>query len=370
MVDLIHHGFLVCKKLYSRMRIMGEVEGMDLKTLAVDIREGRLSPVYLFYGQEQYLIEDYIKRIEKKIFADGNLDFNFNEYDLKETSIQEVLVDGETFPFMADKRMVVAANAFFLTSSRVSGAMEHDVDSLQRYLENPPDYTVLIIVIPGEKPDERKKVTKTLRKQAVCVEFPPLREGELINWIQRQGAKNKVEIEHHAIPLLLSITGSDLRTLQQEIAKMALYVGEGGTITGRVVDLLASRQLEQNIFQLVEYTARRETDKALRMYYDLLLNKEEPIKILVLMARQFRILLQIKIMGEKGYSPQQIAQALGLKPFVMRKAYDQARFFSEKELIRILRRLAEEDHRIKSGKVDKNMALELFMMGLNEKKKP
>lgn len=337
---------------------------MDIKTFAIDLRAGKVAPVYFFYGLEQYLMEEYIKLIEKSVLSDDERDFNLNRYDLKETPIQQVIEDAETFPFMAERRMVRASNAFFLTSGRTTGTVEQDVESLLRYLENPPDYTVLVIDIAGDKPDDRKKVVKALKKHAVSVECAPLKEGELVGWIQKQAKRNHVEIESSAVTSLLSTTGSNLRNLKQEIEKMALYVGEGGTINLHVVSLLASRQIEQNIFQLVDFTARREKGSALRMYYDLLMNKEEPIKILVLLARQFRILLQIKVLSNQGYSPQQMAQTLGLRPFVMKKAYDQARFFTEKELSSILQRLAEEDYRIKTGKVDKNLALELFIMSL------
>lgn len=344
------------------------MRGMDLKTLSGEIRGGRFSSIYLFYGKEEYLMEEYIKGIEKKLLAEEDRDFNFNEYDLKETSIQEVLTNAETFPFMCEKRIVLARNAFFLTASRVTSNVEHNLDDFIRYIHNPPEYTVLIIVIPGEKPDERKKAVKELKKQGVCIEFQPLREGEIYSWIQREVKKNRVEIENEAVSALINLIGNDLRSLQKELSKMALYVGEGGMITSGVVNLLASRHVEQNIFQLVEYAARKDTEKALREYYDLLLNKEEPIKILVLLARQFRILLQIKIMGDRGYPPQQIAQSIGLKPFIFKKAYDQARFFTQKELIGILSDLAKEDYRIKSGQVDKNLAIELFIMSLNTRR--
>jgi len=341
---------------------------MDIKTLSGEIRAGQFSSIYLFYGQEEYLMEEYIKGIEKKLLSEQDRDFNYDEFDLKETSIQEVLTIAETFPFMCEKRLVLATNAFFLTSSRFSSAVEHDVDDLIRYIHNPSEYTVLILMIPGEKPDERKKVVKELKKQGKCIEFKPLQEGELYSWIQREGKKNKVQFENEAISLLVNLIGNDLRSLHQEIGKMALYAGEGGIITSGIVHMLTSRNIEQNIFQLVEYTARKEIEKALREYYDLLLNKEEPIKILILLARQFRILLQIKIMADRGYAPQQIAQTLGLKPFVFKKAFDQARFFTQKELIGILSDLAKEDYRIKSGQVDKNLAIEMFIMSLNTRR--
>ncbi|HBI04969.1 MAG TPA: DNA polymerase III subunit delta, partial [Paenibacillaceae bacterium] len=101
------------------------------------IRAGQFSSIYLFYGREEYLMENYIKGIENKLLAQEERDFNFNEYDLKETTIQEVIANAETFPFMCDKRIVLARNALFLTSSRVSSSVEHDLDAFIRYIHNP-----------------------------------------------------------------------------------------------------------------------------------------------------------------------------------------------------------------------------------------
>ncbi|WP_027417692.1 DNA polymerase III subunit delta [Aneurinibacillus terranovensis] len=339
---------------------------MDVRQLAREIKQGKVAPVYLFYGKEQYLMDEVITMIQQQVIDEASRDFNYSVYDLRETAVQAALQDAETFPFMGEKRLVRATQALFLTGGKVKESSEHNLDSLLNYLNNPPDYTTFILEVPEEKLDERKKTVKALLKNSVVVPFMPLKDDELVHWISRRAAKHNASVMPEAARMLITMTGGDLRRLNQEIEKMATYVGEGETITPEVVGLLGSRQLEQDVFRLVDQVARLQLENAMRIYYDLQMNKEEPLKILTLLARQFRILLQIKILQPKGYSPQQMASMLGVHPYVAKLAAEQSRLFSELALKRIIQKLAEEDYRIKTGQIDKTLALELIIMGMKE----
>ncbi|TGV00104.1 DNA polymerase III subunit delta, partial [Mesorhizobium sp. M00.F.Ca.ET.186.01.1.1] len=87
----------------------------------------------------------------------------------------------------------------------------------------------------------------------------------------------------------------------------------------------------------------------------------EPIKLIALLARQFRMLLHVKQLAPRGYSQQQMAGMIKMHPYAVKKAMEQARHFSEDSLKKLLHILAEEDFRMKSGQVDKRLALELFV---------
>ncbi|WP_052947515.1 DNA polymerase III subunit delta [Aneurinibacillus tyrosinisolvens] len=352
-----------------------EVNRMELREIAKNVKQGNIAPVYLLYGTEEYLMDEVAGLIEKTVIEEANRDFNYSVYDLRETPIQVVLQDAETFPFMGERRMVRATNALFLTGAKTTGAVEHDLDALLNYMENPPDYSVLLLEVDQEKLDERKKVVKSLKKAAVTTECAPLKEAALADWIQRRSRRLQVEIEPDALQLLISMVGSNLRQLDQELEKMALYTGKGERITLAVVETLVTRELEQDIFRLIDQIARLKIEEAVRIYYDLQqLNKSnssnkdngEPLKIFTLLARQFRILLQIKTLQPRGYSSQQMASMLGVHPYAAKLATEQAKGFSEQALKQILNRLAEEDYRIKTGQIDKELALELFIMGMKD----
>ncbi|WCK53503.1 DNA polymerase III subunit delta [Aneurinibacillus sp. Ricciae_BoGa-3] len=339
---------------------------MDVRQMTREIKQGQIAPVYVFYGREQYLMDECIRLIEEQVIEEASRDFNYSTFDLRETPIQIALQDAETFPFMGDKRLVRAHRALFLTGTKTRETVEHDLEALLAYVTNPPDYTVLILEVPEEKLDERKKVVKALKTNAALVAFEPLKDMALLEWVADRAKKYGVSIEAQAAQELVTMAGSDLRQLSQEIEKMGLYAGREGVITADIVNLLGSRQIEQDVFRLIDKVAHLKLEEAMRLFYDLQLNKEEPLKILSLLARQFRILLQVKTLQPKGYSPQQIAQTIGIHPYAAKLASQQAGAFSERSLRRILQRMAEEDYRIKTGQIDKTLSLELLIMGMKD----
>lgn len=353
---------------------------MEIRQIMRDIKQGKIAPVYVLYGTEQYMMDELVRLIEGKALDEASRDFNYSTYDLRETPIQLALQDAETFPLMGEKRVVRASHAVFLTGAKPpSGVPEHDLDVLTAYISNPPDYSVLILEVAQDKLDERKKVVKALKKDSIVVECAPLKEAALVEWVIRQAKRYNVVMEPAAAELLIMMSGTQLRQLDKEIEKMAVYAGEDGEITEQTVEALATRELEHDIFRLIDKIARLQIEDAVRMYYDLQrLNvgssetkgEGEPLKILMLLARHFRILLQVKALQPHGYSPQQMASMLGIHPYAAKLANEQARAFSEKALKGILHRLAEEDVRIKTGQIDKVFALELFILGLKDMMHP
>jgi DNA polymerase-3 subunit delta len=156
--------------------------------------------------------------------------------------------------------------------------------------------------------------------------------------------------------------------ISQELSKLSTYTGEGGTITADTVSSLVARTLEQNIFELIEKVVRKDRANAMQIFYDLLKANEEPIKILSLLINQFRLLLQAKELAALGYGQQQIAGNLKVHPFRVKLALGQAQLFQSSELTAIMNELAEADYVMKTGKMDKKLTIELFLLKLFNRK--
>jgi len=332
------------------------------------ISKKQIDPVYLLYGTEAFLINETKQLLIEHVLDDEEKDFNLSVYDLEETPIEAALEDAETFPFMGEKRLVILQNPVFLTSEKSKGKVEHNLGKLEEYLSQPAPYSIVIFSAPYEKLDERKKITKELKRKAAVIEAKKLSEHELVTWVKERATLSGVEIEKDAIELLLSLAGTNLFMLTSEIDKLALYAGESRSINKETVDRLTARSLEQNIFTLVDKVVHRNVEGALRIYYDLLKQNEEPIKILSVITGQIRLIYQVKELSRKGYGQQQIAGTLKIHPFRVKLAAGQAGSFSDEELMRIIKLLADADYQMKTGGMRKEMLIEMILFQINGRK--
>ncbi|ESU30596.1 DNA polymerase III subunit delta [Bacillus sp. 17376] len=332
------------------------------------ISKKQVDPVYLMFGTETFLINETKQLLVDNVLDDEEKDFNYSVYDLEETPIEAALEDAETFPFMGEKRLVILQNPVFLTSEKSKGKVEHNLAKLEEYLSQPAPYSIVVFSAPYEKLDERKKVTKELKQKATVIEAKKLSEQETKSWVKERAQANGAIIDNDAIELLLTLAGTNLFMLTSEIDKLALYAGENHPISREIVDRLTARSLEQNIFSLVDKVVHRNVESALRIYYDLLKQNEEPIKILAVITGQFRLIYQVKELARKGYGQQQIAGTLKIHPFRVKLAAGQAVAFADEELTRIIKLLADADYQMKTGGMKKEMLIEMILFQINGRK--
>ena len=203
-----------------------------------------------------------------------------------------------------------------------------------------------------------------MKKTAAVLEAKKLNEGELKAWIRERAALNGVQIDESAVEVILTLAGANLFILTNEIDKLALYANDTKRIDEQMAEKMVSRSLEQNIFSLVDKVVHRKIEEALRIYYDLLKQNEEPIKILSVITGQFRLIYQVKELARRGYGQQQIAGYLKIHPFRVKLAAGQAQLFADEELAAIISLLADADYQMKTGGMNKTMLIEMFLFRL------
>ncbi len=325
------------------------------------IKQREIAPIYLLYGTETFLINETKHLLLNTVLEEEEKDFNFTAYDLDETPIETALEDAETFPFLGEKKVIFLHNPKFLTAEKVKEKMDHNLSRLEVYLKEPAPYTVLVISAPYEKLDERKKITKELKRTAVTVEAKKLNEHDLKNWIKERARINGITFDPEALELLIALVGTNMFMITSEVDKLALYASGEKQINAEMVDRLVSRSLEQNIFTLIEKVVQRKPEDALRIYYDLLKQNEEPIKILALLAGQFRLIYQVKELSRRGYGQQQMAGFLKTHPFRVKLAAGHANQFSDEELTNLMSSLANADLQMKTGGMNKSLLIEMLL---------
>jgi DNA polymerase III subunit delta len=337
---------------------------VDLKAIVKEIDKGTPRPVYVCCGSEKFRMQEFLQFLLNKCIPPENREFAVSRYDLSETSLDDVLEDAGTTPFMADRKVVIASHAVFLTGGKETGKIEHRPEKLLEYMKSPADFSVLVLTVDADKLDERKKIVKALKDSGSVLSFAPLTAEDLAQWVKRRAESLSVQFESGAIETFLMYGGTNLQSLASELEKLSLYVGQGGSISSDTVDKLVVRTTEQDVFILIDDIVRLRKERALTILYELLKRREEPIKIAMLMTRQFRMMLQAKELERQGYSHQQIAGTIGGHPYAIKIAAEQARRFSAERLAEILAKLAEMDYGMKTGRVDKTLGLEMFILQL------
>ncbi len=315
--------------------------------------------VLLFYGTESFLIEERIKKYIERLPAKED-DINLSLYDLSETKIETLIEDAETFPFAYEEKIIIGKKAYFFSAQKLDN-VEHDLTRLEQYLISPAPYTTIIFWLPFDKLDERRKVVKLLKEKGEVVKFSSLTNIELQKWVNDYGKRVGVTFSKKGVEELIILTNSNIDLMVNEIEKIAIYIENNEIADEKIVDKLVARTIETEVFNFIEQLAEKNYRLALQMLKDLELNKEEPIKILALIARQIQIIWQVKMFKKIGHTEAQIAKQLNLHPFAVKIAAKQSNNFSKAQLETIINWLAEFDYQMKTGQIDKNLALELLL---------
>ena len=159
------------------------------------------------------------------------------------------------------------------------------------------------------------------------------------------------------------------KNISREMEKLFCYTLGREAITEQDIEAICAHQVTGEIFDMVEAVALKKQKTALNYYYDLLALKEPPMRILYLLSRQFKQLLEVRELSKKGYGKKQIAEAAGLHPFVAGKYISQCKAFSGSELRRILEEAADLEERVKTGRLNDRMSVELFIVKYSGKER-
>lgn len=321
-----------------------------MKSLNEDLKTGQFKNAYLLYGEEAYLKKQYKRRLTKAVLPEDDA-VNYAYYEGKGINPAELIDLAETMPFFAERRLIVVED---------SGLFKNASPELADYIKSMPQ-TACFVFVESEV-DKRGRLYKAVRERGRAVELGRQDEKTLLYWIGKGVKREGKQIKESTARHLIARSGDDMEKLEQELEKLYSYTLGREEITAEDIDAVCTVQITNRIFSMVEAVAARQQKKALDYYYDLLALKEAPMKILALLSRQFRILLQVRDMQEKGYDKGRIAKAAGVPPFAVAKYMSQSRNFAEEELKRIMEDAAAIEELVKTGRLSDTMSVELFIV--------
>ena len=303
--------------------------------------------IYLIYGDEEFLIQNEVSNIISKSKVD---ELNISRYNLDCDSISSVIDDACTVSLFSDRKCIVVSNfdSFYKLDGKVC-------DLFHDFISNISSDVILILI--ASKLDERKKITKELKKISDVKEFT--KNKNISNTVRKMFDDYK--IDYSTVNLFIKIVGNNLMILNQEAIKLMTYKTDK-VITREDVISLASSSDDTDIFDLVNAVVSKDKDRAMSIYSSLIKANEEPIKIIVTLANQFRLIYQSKELYKKGNSEDSISKILGVHPYRVKLALEKGKNYSSKVLLKYLLKLADIDSSIKNGLIDKYLALELFIL--------
>ena len=326
-----------------------------MKSLNEDLKTGQLGQIYLLYGEESYLKKQYREKLRSAILSPEDT-MNYSYYEGKGIDVNQVIDFAETLPFFAERRLIVMEE---------TGLFKSASSEFADYLKVLPETTYLIFV--ETEVDKRGKLYKAVQNKGRIVELGRQDEMTLLRWVAGAVKKEGKQITENTARQFLAKVGTDMENIQKELEKLFCYTLEKNTITSEDVETICTTQITNQIFDMVNAVAEKEQKKALEYYYDLLALKEPPMRILFLLCRQFKQLLEVKDMDKQGYGRKEIAEKVGLSPFVVGKYQTQAKRFTGKALRDILQDALETEESIKTGKLTDLLGVELFVVKYSSK---
>ena len=320
-----------------------------MKVLNEHIKSKEYVSSYLIYGEEEYLKKQYRDKLKDAITGEDTM--NYSYFEGGRIAVRDIIDIGNTLPFFADKRLIVVENSGFFKSSN---------DELADYLKNIPDY--LIIIFIESEVDKRNKVYKAVSAGGYACEMKEQSTAVLVKWIVGILGKEDKHISREAVDLLLNKTGVGMDNIKMELEKLVCFCMDRGEITAGDVEQVCTTQTVSRIFDMITAIATKRQRQALGLYYDLLTLKEPPMRILYLIVRQFNGILQVKEALENGQGNSQIASSMGVAPFIVGKYVSQAKYFSIEQLNGALQDCADIEERVKVGKIEDKMGVELIIV--------
>ena len=308
---------------------------------------------YLIYGNDYSLIKREIDRITKDIN-------DVTTYDLSLEKVDNLLNDASVISMFGDKKALIGENALFLSTT--SSSINHDLDYLERYLEDDNHDNIVIFNLNENKLDERKKIVKLLKKRVTVIHKDVIKDKDLPDFVRSEFLNNGYKIDYKTASYFVWYAGSNTDILISEINKMMMYKDNDKIIKIEDINEITSKKMNDNIFDLSNAIMDKDFKKMYECYNDLMVLKEEPIKIIAMLGSSFTLVYQCKLLYNDGKRQNEIADILKVHPYRVKLAIENN--YKINNIKEILKKLHNLDYEIKSGQIDKAVALDNFLLHL------
>ena len=319
--------------------------------------------ITLIHGSESYLVDKATRELLLPLRTGLTLEFNYEDIQADALNADGFAEKAGTLPFIDTLRVLVLRDWGLLAGKRDKGA---GPERAAAYLEGIPDTTHLVLVThvlvtPGN-PIYKVVAAMERDKRARIQRYEPPRRSDRAGWVRKLAEERGLTITPGAVRLLLERSQPDLRLLDQEIVKLALYSSPSTRIDDAAVRALVSDSREEEIFALTDALASGRQGEVAGVLQSLLDAGREPTWLLYTLVSHWRRLLQARAVRDRGGSVADLQARMSDHPFVVEKAFRQAADYTAAELDRGFHDLLRIEEQIKLGELDARLAVEGFIL--------
>lgn len=318
--------------------------------------------IYLLKGQEKLLLEMQLT----KIIEENNIcEADCVKFDATEQPISDLIELANSQSMFFDKQVVIVNNPFFLTGENPRLPFKNDYTELETYIENPNPETVIIFFANYDKLDSRKNLVKKLEKNSVIFEAKKVTGQKYNDTLEKAIAKRKLNFTPEAFELFVQLIPEDLEKAVNELDKIKLQgIGE---VDKEVIEKSISQSIEKDVFELTKAIGTRDKTKILKVYQDIMLQKNMEIALISIIGGHLVLFKNIQEGLSNRLTSDQIAKEYGKNPFVVKMNINTAKMIKNEVVLELIEELTNLDYMIKTGKIDKEVGLDLFILKLINK---
>jgi len=333
------------------------------KELKQQIEAGSFSNAYFIYGEESYLKEFYINKLKEKIVEPAFADFNLHQYNGKDTALDDILKDAEMLPMMSSYVLIIVTDYPFDKSER-------DCNAIKEFLTDLPETTVLVFCFDNIEVDTKKSarwraLDNAFAKYGSSANLEKRSEADLVRLLVSGCKKRGALLTADNARYLISVSGSDIKSLLNETEKLSAYAN-GGEITKDMINRLAVKCLQARVYDLSKAIVKGDYNKAYSVLDTLFAMKEDSIAVLSVISGCYVDMYRVKCAKIAGEPAEDVGKYYNYKgrEFALRNAMRDCSVLSVNQLRSSLDVLMQADNALKSTGADKRLILEEAMVKL------
>ncbi|MBN2467986.1 MAG: DNA polymerase III subunit delta [Deltaproteobacteria bacterium] len=317
-------------------------------------KEGPLFPLYYFFGEERYLITKAVHLVKKRAEQEDNGLVRLTLYPEKNTALSTALDDARTLPFLETRKIILLPDV----DKRVLAEQQ----TVLTFLRRPAKKS--IVIFTGKELAFKGDLLTAFNQNGMSMRLPHPYPGEVVEWIIHMAKDLGKTMRAPTASYLQGLIGDRLQDLSNELGKLSLYCEDREEIGRDDIEKTTSAAQVDSIFELTDHIGNRQHLKALHSLAHLMSSGEPPLRILTMIIRQFRMIMEVRSCLDQGNNPEEVRRHLNMKPYLWKKLYPQARKFSEPSAKTCFQRLWETDQTLKTQQLPAKIILERLIMDL------